>query len=59
MDNSNHGIQLFSLIKKITFLFFILFILVMIISILITKYDAQLNLNVIFEFKNFYILKKK
>lgn len=48
MDNSNHGIQLFSLIKKITFLFFILFILVKILSILITKYDAQLNLNVIF-----------
>lgn len=45
MDNSNHGIQLFSLIKKITFLFFIL---VMILSILITKYDVQLNLNVIF-----------
>lgn len=47
MDNSNHGIQLFSFIKKIIFLFFILFILVMILSILITKYDAQLNLNVI------------
>lgn len=45
MDNSNHGIQLFSFIKKNYI--FILFILVMILSILITKYDAQLNLNVI------------